>query len=140
MPSSSNSRFRLSIQIAWPSASTARSLFMYLRLPRPTACRFGAVEFVFHVPLASVGFESDTHVVEQVFREELARVLAALVRSRRDFELAEDALQEAFAMALERWPSSGAPDSPAAWLLTVARSRAIDRVRRHRTRPQKLWE
>ena len=84
-----------------------------------------------------MGFESDTHVVEQVFREERARVLAALVRSLGDFELPEDALQEAFAMALERWPSSGTPDSPAAWLLTVARNRAIDRIRRERTLQRK---
>jgi RNA polymerase sigma-70 factor, ECF subfamily len=71
--------------------------------------------------------------VEKAFREDRARVLAALVRGLRDFELAEDALQEAFALALERWAVSGAPDSPAAWLFTVARNRAIDRLRRQQT-------
>jgi RNA polymerase sigma-70 factor (ECF subfamily) len=65
-------------------------------------------------------------------------VLAALVRSIGDFELAEDALQEAFAMALERWPRTGTPKSPPAWLLTVARNRAIDRLRRQRTGREKL--
>jgi RNA polymerase sigma-70 factor (ECF subfamily) len=60
-------------------------------------------------------------------------VLGALVRGLGDFELAEDALQDAFAIALERWPADGMPDSPAAWLVTVARRRAIDRVRRQRT-------
>ncbi len=58
----------------------------------------------------------------------------------RDFELAEDALQDAFAAALERWPVTGTPDAPAAWLLTVARNRAIDRLRRQRTGREKLEE
>ena len=57
-------------------------------------------------------------------------MLAALVGGLRDFELAEDALQEAFALALERWPREGAPRTPAAWLYTVARNRAIDIVRK----------
>jgi RNA polymerase sigma-70 factor, ECF subfamily len=83
---------------------------------------------------------SHARAIEQVFRDERARVLAALVRSVRDLELAEDALQEAFAIALERWPAMGAPDTPAAWLLTVARNRAIDRVRRQRTGEAKLEE
>jgi RNA polymerase sigma-70 factor (ECF subfamily) len=76
--------------------------------------------------------------IEQVFREERARVLAALVRSVGDFELAEDALQEAFAAALVHWGRSGPPASPAAWLLTVARNRAIDRLRHERTAEAKL--
>src|SRR2546421_2676938 len=76
--------------------------------------------------------------VEQVFREERARVLAAMVRSVGDFELAEDALQEAFAIALERWQRTGPPASPAAWLFTVARNRAIDRIRRQRRGEEKL--
>jgi RNA polymerase sigma factor (sigma-70 family) len=65
-------------------------------------------------------------------------VLASLVHALGDFELAEDALQEAFATALERWPRSGVPQEPAAWLLTVARNRAIDRLRRQRTGEAKL--
>jgi RNA polymerase sigma-70 factor (ECF subfamily) len=65
-------------------------------------------------------------------------VLAALIRRLGDFELAEDALQDAFMQALERWPKDGTPDSPAAWLLTVARNRAIDRLRRQRTGQEKL--
>jgi RNA polymerase sigma-70 factor (ECF subfamily) len=77
-------------------------------------------------------------LVEQVFAQERARVLAALVRSVGDFELAEDALQDAFATALERWPSTGVPDAPAAWLLTVARNRVIDQVRRVKTGQAKL--
>jgi RNA polymerase sigma-70 factor (ECF subfamily) len=78
--------------------------------------------------------------VERVFREQRAQVLAALVHGLGDFELAEDALQEAFTIALERWPQAGTPNSPAAWLLTVARNRAIDRIRRQRTAAAKLDE
>jgi RNA polymerase sigma-70 factor (ECF subfamily) len=74
--------------------------------------------------------------VEEAFREHRVQVLAALVGGLRDFELAEDALQEAFALALERWPARGTPASPAAWLFTVARNRAIDRLRRRRTAEQ----
>jgi RNA polymerase sigma-70 factor (ECF subfamily) len=69
--------------------------------------------------------------VERVFREHRARMLAALVRALGDFELAEDALQDALAMALRRW-GDVVPDDPVAWLLTVARNRAIDRMRRAR--------
>ena len=70
-------------------------------------------------------------VVERVYREHRARMLAALVRVLGDFEPAEDALQDACAMALRRWPDT-VPDDPVAWLLTVARNRAIDRLRRAR--------
>jgi RNA polymerase sigma-70 factor (ECF subfamily) len=76
--------------------------------------------------------------VEQVFAAERARVLASLVRGVGDFELAEDALQDAFAVALERWPRTGTPREPAAWLLTVARNRVIDILRRNRTGAAKL--
>ncbi len=68
--------------------------------------------------------------VTAVFREERTRLLASLIRRAGDFELAEDALQDAFAAALVAWPQSGIPRNPAAWLLTTARSRLIDRVRR----------
>jgi RNA polymerase sigma factor (sigma-70 family) len=81
---------------------------------------------------------ADPNTLEQTFREERARVLSVLVRSLGDFELAEDALQDAFALALERWPRTGPPRSSAAWLLTVARNRAIDRLRRQRTGREKL--
>jgi RNA polymerase sigma factor (sigma-70 family) len=76
--------------------------------------------------------------VERFFAQGRARVLSALARDLRDLELAEDALQDALAQAVERWPRDGIPDSPAAWLLTVARRRAIDRLRRQQTGDQKL--
>ena len=78
------------------------------------------------------------NVVENAFREDRARVLASLVAGLRDFELAEDALQEAFELALERWSRDGIPRTPAAWLYTVARNRAIDRLRHLRTAEEKL--
>jgi RNA polymerase sigma-70 factor (ECF subfamily) len=69
-------------------------------------------------------------VLDSLFREEWGRTLAILARILGDVELAEDAVQEAFAAALERWPREGAPSNPGAWLLTTARNRAIDRIRR----------
>src|SRR6266404_2436408 len=71
--------------------------------------------------------------LEQLFREEHGRVLATLIGVLGDFDLAEDALQDAVAIALERWPRDGRPANPAGWLVTTARNRAIDRIRRDRT-------
>jgi len=71
--------------------------------------------------------------LEQVFRDEWGRVLAALIGFLGDFELAEEAAQEAFATAAERWPREGTPANPRAWLVTTGRNRAIDRIRRDRT-------
>jgi RNA polymerase sigma-70 factor, ECF subfamily len=70
-------------------------------------------------------------LIEKTFREEHGRVLAALISQLGDFELAEDALQDALVHALEQWESDGLPRNPGAWLLTVARRRAIDRLRRN---------
>jgi RNA polymerase sigma-70 factor (ECF subfamily) len=69
-------------------------------------------------------------VVEEIFRNEWGRVVATLVGFFRDIELAEDAAQEAFAIAAERWLRDGVPENPVAWLVTTARNRAIDRIRR----------
>jgi RNA polymerase sigma-70 factor (ECF subfamily) len=69
-------------------------------------------------------------VLEDVFRNEWGRVLAALVGLLGDIELAEEAAQDAFATAAERWPRDGSPDNPTAWLIATARNRAIDRIRR----------
>jgi RNA polymerase sigma-70 factor, ECF subfamily len=75
--------------------------------------------------------------LEQVFRDEWGRVLAGLIGFLGDFDLAEEAAQEAFAIAAERWPREGQPASPRAWLVTTARNRAIDRIRRERTLAEK---
>ena len=72
-------------------------------------------------------------LLEQVFRDEWGRVLAGLIGFLGDFDLAEEAAQEAFAIAAERWPRDGTPANPRAWLVTTARNRAIDRIRRDRT-------
>src|ERR1700753_2787882 len=72
-------------------------------------------------------------MLEQVFRDEWGRVLASLVGFLGDIELAEDAAQEAFATAAETWPRDGQPANPTGWLITTARNRAIDRIRRERT-------
>jgi RNA polymerase sigma-70 factor, ECF subfamily len=76
-------------------------------------------------------------VLEDVFRDQWGRVLATLVGILGDIELAEDAAQEAFALASERWPRDGEPANPTAWLIMTARNRAIDRVRRDRTLARK---
>ncbi|NUR77142.1 MAG: sigma-70 family RNA polymerase sigma factor [Thermoleophilia bacterium] len=72
-------------------------------------------------------------MLEQVFRDEWGRVLATLIGFLGDFDLAEEAAQEAFAIAAERWPRDGVPSNPGAWLTTTARNRAVDRLRRDRT-------
>jgi RNA polymerase sigma-70 factor, ECF subfamily len=70
--------------------------------------------------------------VDRLFREHFGRAVAALIRAFGDWDLAEEAVQDALATAVERWPANGVPGDPAAWLVTVARNRAIDRLRRER--------
>lgn len=76
--------------------------------------------------------------VEKIFRAEHGRVLAALISQFEDFDLAEDALQDALVNALERWQVDGIPENPGAWLTTAARRRAIDRIRRTATLERSL--
>jgi RNA polymerase sigma-70 factor, ECF subfamily len=76
-------------------------------------------------------------ILEQTFREEWPRILAGLFGFLGDFDLAEEAAQDAFAIAAERWPRDGRPEHPRAWLMTTARNRAIDRIRRERTLAEK---
>jgi RNA polymerase sigma-70 factor (ECF subfamily) len=77
-------------------------------------------------------------VIDQVFREEWGRVLAHLTGFHGDVDAAEEATQDAFATAAARWPHDGIPSNPRAWLITTARNRAIDRIRRERTLAEKL--
>ena len=72
-------------------------------------------------------------LVDRLFRHESGRAVASLIRVLGDFDLAEEAVQEAFVVALERWPDDGIPDNPGAWITRVARNKAIDRLRRERT-------
>src|SRR6201746_2599764 len=78
--------------------------------------------------------------IEKVFRTEAGRALATLIRLVGDFDLAQDALQDAFAIALERWPAAEPPSNPRAWLVNVGRNKAIDRVRRQMTFRDKRQE
>jgi RNA polymerase sigma-70 factor (ECF subfamily) len=79
-------------------------------------------------------------ILEQTYKSERPRVLAALIRVLRDFDLAEEVVQDAFAAALEQWQSDGVPEVPAAWLLRTARYKAIDRIRRHKVFTEKQAE
>ena len=76
----------------------------------------------------------DTRGVERAFREESGRAVASLVRVFGDIDVAEEAVQDAFVIALQRWPADGIPPSPAGWIITTARNRAIDRLRRESSR------
>jgi RNA polymerase sigma-70 factor, ECF subfamily len=77
-------------------------------------------------------------VIDEIFRDQWGRVLASLIGFLGDFDLAEEAAAEAFAIAAQRWPSDGVPDKPGAWLVTTGRRRAIDRLRRDRVLADKL--
>jgi RNA polymerase sigma-70 factor, ECF subfamily len=79
------------------------------------------------------GSDDPRVAVERAFREERAAVLATLIRHVGDFQLAEDAVQDAFAAAVATWPRDGVPSNPGAWITTAARRRAIDRLRRTRS-------
>ena len=72
--------------------------------------------------------------IERIFREQHGRAVSVLIRKFRDIDMAEEAVQEAFLEAVQRWPTAGLPPSPAGWIITTARNRAIDRMRRERTR------
>jgi RNA polymerase sigma-70 factor, ECF subfamily len=87
---------------------------------------------------AAAGDAADpTAVVDRLFRRESGRAVATLIRAIGDFDLAEEAVQEAFIVALERWPHDGIPSNPGAWITRVARNKAIDRIRREQTLDRK---
>jgi len=86
------------------------------------------------VPTVERGADPDPTAIERVFREEYGRSVAVLVRVFGDIDIAEESVQEAFTVAVQRWPTAGMPPSPAGWIITTARNRAIDRLRREATR------
>src|SRR5262245_66544354 len=75
-----------------------------------------------------------TSEIEHIFREQYGRAVAILVGVFGDIDVAEEAVQDAFTAAVQRWPESGLPPSPAGWIITTARNRAIDRLRREASR------
>jgi RNA polymerase sigma-70 factor (ECF subfamily) len=79
-------------------------------------------------------------MVEEVFQAERGRILATLIRLARNFDLAEEALQDALVEALDHWPRDGVPSSPGAWILTTARRKLLDRVRVQARRSELLLE
>ncbi|MEU3617083.1 RNA polymerase sigma factor [Streptomyces sp. NPDC006872] len=83
---------------------------------------------------------ADTTDVEAVFRAEYGRAVSVLVRFLGDIDLAEEAVQDAFTTAVRRWPQTGVPPSPAGWIITTARNRAVDRLRRESTRDARQAE
>ena len=84
--------------------------------------------------------EHATRAIQETFTEEWGRIVAALIRRTRDWDLAEDCAQQAFAEAARLWPGEGVPRRPSAWLMTVARNRAIDRLRHEQMRDARLRE
>ena len=82
----------------------------------------------------------DAAATERVFRESSGRAVATLVRFFGDIDLAEEAVQEAFTVAVERWPETGIPDNPGGWIVTTARNKARDRLRRESFRPSRETE
>ncbi len=87
--------------------------------------------------VAGVQMAETPAAIEQLFREEHGLILATLIRLLGDFNVAEEAMQDALLVALERWSRDGVPDKPAAWIITTARRKAIDRMRRERVRAEK---
>src|SRR5688572_16005424 len=101
--------------------------------PPITRCRSAGRLFVYRVEVEAM----KPGEVERVFREDYGRAVAVLVRYFGDIDVAEEAVQDAFAVALQRWPSAGLPPSPVAWIITTARNRAIDRLRRESSREER---
>src|SRR6185503_10977802 len=81
------------------------------------------------------GMPAEAAAIERIFRAEYGRAVAVLTRHFGDLDIAEEAVQEAFVAAVRRWPEQGVPPSPAGWIITTARNRAIDRLRRESARP-----
>jgi Sigma-70 region 2 len=105
--------------------------------PAPTCSRNPGPDGVLDID-AAPGL--DQAEVGRIFREEYGRSVAALIRAFGDVDVAEDAVQEAFSVALRKWPSDGLPPNPGGWITTTARNRAIDRLRREARRRELLAE
>src|SRR5947207_7413444 len=124
----------------WEASTSSRPTISTLRLPgRQRSARrsrgrskYGRL-WMFGAdgqPNGSAGFPVGETVVSRIFREEYGRSVASLIRAFGDIDAAEDAVQEAFAVALRKWPGDGLPPNPGGWITTTARNRAIERLRR----------
>ena len=80
------------------------------------------------------GSSADAAAIERAYRESSGRAVATLARLFGDIDLAEEAVQEAFAVAAQRWPAAGVPPNPGGWIVTTARNKALDRLRRESSR------
>ena len=107
-------------------------------MPRPR--RGSAIPGRARVLSTRIGSVTDDREIVRVFQEESGRAVATLVRRFGDIDLAEEAVQDAFVEAVRRWPESGVPPSPAGWIITTARNRVIDHLRREATRDQRQTE
>src|SRR5215468_647501 len=87
--------------------------------------------------IRAVAIGSRAVTVETVFRREYGRCVATLIRFLGDIDTAEEAVQDAFAVAVARWPADGQPPNPGAWIVTTARNRAVDRLRRESVRDER---
>src|ERR1044072_1766256 len=83
-------------------------------------------------------FPDSNAAVQAVYSSDLGRIVATLIRSFGDFDVAEEAAQDAFAAALNQWPREGVPSAPAAWIIQTAKHKAIDRLRRQTSHREKV--
>ena len=91
------------------------------------------MEFTVDVTVRNAEQDEVRERIDQVYRSDSRRVLATLIRLLGDFDLAEEAMQDAFAAAVDRWPAEGVPANPRTWLVSAGRFKAIDRLRRRAT-------
>src|SRR5213075_435864 len=89
----------------------------------------GAAHHADSCPSSGVNDSSTRETIARVYREESARALATLIRLLGDFDVAEEALQDAFTIAVTQWERDGAPANPRAWLISTGRNRTVDRIR-----------
>ena len=114
----------LDAALVWASKTTAAGRRSRSRSARSGRCPTPDVRGVDGSPAV------DAAAIGRIFREESGRSVATLIRIFGDIDVAEDAVQEAFAVALRKWPTDGLPPNPGGWITTTARNRAIDRLRR----------
>src|ERR1700694_2441374 len=122
----------------WAATTSSRRPHWTGRSRRPRCARARSTARWRSGQLSTSAAEATVEAVARCFRDDAGRTVATLARALGDLQLAEDALQDAYLAALERWPRDGFPARPPAWILATARNRAIDRLRRDRLGREKL--